>query len=235
MKTLGVLGGVSVALLVVLAGCGEDDDAGAVEAGGSCSEARESLLKPVPSVSTGVVAVLSEEDGVKTVYVDASAGGAPNAATNPRVYLDLAALARAPVTDVTAASSTAWDLALKRPIIFTNGGDGGSGEGGAVFLADVDFASVTTATAASATLAREDFFDDACTPNLDATKAVRTTFDGWYDYDVATNTLKPFPGTWIVKGGTGALFKVQILSYYAAADGGTGVAGAFYTLKVGAL
>jgi hypothetical protein len=47
--------------------------------------------------------------------------------------------------------------------------------------------------------------------------------------------LTPHAGTWIVKGATGKLYKVQILSYYATPDGGVGQAGGRYTLKVGAL
>jgi hypothetical protein len=202
--------------------------------GGECSAAREALLKPIDSVSTGEVTVLAEATGVTTLFVDATAGGSMAAATNPRLYLNLETKQRVPVTDKTASTSTAWDLALKRPILFTNSGHGGTGQGGA-FLIDKAFDAVTLADSTSKPFTPESFFDADCNAKVDATNAVKTSFDGWYDYDTATNTLAPHAGTWIVKGGTGKLFKVQVLSYYATPDGGTGQAGGRFTLKVGAL
>lgn len=205
------------------------------DSGPVCSAAAEQLLKPIDSVSTGEVTVLSEENGVKTVFVDAAAGGTAGQATNPRLYVNLESLARVDVTDKTATSSTAWDLAIKRPIFFTNDGHGGSGQGGAVRLVDKEFDAVTTADATSATFATETFFDADCNPQTDATGAVKTTFDGWYDYNTADNTLSPAAGTWLVKGGTGKIYKLAIVTYYATPDGGVGMSGGRYVLKVGAL
>jgi HmuY protein len=202
--------------------------------GETCTAAREQLLKPVDSVSTGEVTVLSNAAGVRTLFVDAAAGGTAGANTNPRLYLHLETATRVSVTDKTATSSTAWDLAIKRPILFANSGDGGPGQGGALLVAK-DFDAVTSADAAGATFVPESFFEDDCTPKTDQTGAVKTTFDGWYDYNPATNGLSPHAGTWLVKGATGKLYKVQILSYYATPDGGVGQAGGRYTLKVGAL
>jgi hypothetical protein len=139
------------------------------------------------------------------------------------------------VTDKTAETSTAWDLSIKRPVLFTNSGDGGSGKGGAVFLAGQDFDAVTAGDASGKTLVTERFFDSDCNAQVDQTGAVKTSFDGWYDYNQSNNTLTPKAGTWLVKGGSGKLYKVQILSYYATPDGGVGQAGGRYTLKVGAL
>lgn len=208
-------------------------DAGAD--GGSCSAAKEQLLKPIASVSTGDVTVLSDAAGVKTVYVDGSAGGTQPSATNPRLYLNLETVTKVSVTDKTAETSTGWDLSIKRPILFTNSGDGGSGQGGAVFLPGIDFDGVTSADANGKTFAKETFFDADCNPQLDPTNAVKTSFDGWYNYDPATNGLSPKTGTWLVKGGTGKLFKLEIRSYYATADGGVGQAGGRYTFRIGAL
>ncbi|AKV02804.1 hypothetical protein AKJ09_09467 [Labilithrix luteola] len=200
-----------------------------------CTAAAEQLLKPVDSVSTGAVTVLSDETGVKTIFVDAAAGGTAGQATNPRLYLNLDSLARVDVTDKTASTSTAWDLAIKRPILFTNGGHGGSGQGGAVRLVDKEFDAVTAADASSATFAKEIFFDADCNPQTDQTGAVKTTFDGWYDYNTADNTLTPAAGTWLVKGGAGKLYKIAIVTYYATPDGGVGMSGGRYVIKVGAL
>lgn len=215
-------------------GSGPGDGGGKKDASASCTAAAEQLLKPIDTVSTGEVTVLSESAGIKTLFVDATAGGAAGAATNPRLYLNLETTSRVAVTDKSAAASTEWDLAIKRPILFANSGDGGSGQGGAVLVAK-DFDAVTTADTSGKTFAPESFFEADCTPKVDATGAVKTSFDGWYDYDTATNVLTPHAGTWLVKGATGKFYKVQILSYYATPDGGVGQSGGRYTLKVGAL
>gem|GEM_PF-937006 len=204
------------------------------EAGATCTAAREQLLKPIDAVSTGAVDVLATNGAVRTVYVDASAGGTAAASTNPRVYLSLDTAAKANVTDETAPTSTGWDLALKRAVLFTNSGDGGSGQGGAV-LVTKSFESVTAADASGKVFAAESFFEPDCTAKVDATGAVKTSFDGWYDYDMATNGLSPRAGTWLVKGATGKLFKLRIVSYYATPEGGVGQAGGRYQLEVGAL
>ena len=209
---------------------GRSDDA----EGTSCTAAAEQLLGPIDAISTGAVTVLSEADGTKTLFVDASAGGTQGASTNPRLYLNLETASRVDETDKTAPTSTGWDLAIKRPILFTNSGDGGPGQGGALLVAK-PFDDVTAADASGVTLATESFFDADCTAKVDATGAVKTSFDGWYDYDRATNVLTPHDGTWLVRGGTGKLYKLQILSYYATPDGGAGQSGGRYTLKVGAL
>jgi hypothetical protein len=204
--------------------------------GPTCREAAEQLLLPIDSVSTGDVVILSEgSQGAKTIYVDATAGGVQMQAMNPRLYLSLETAKRVDVTDRTAATSAAWDLAIKRPILFTNGGDGGSGQGGAVFLADRDFASVTTSDVASAMFARESFFEADCTPKLDQTNAVRTTFSDWYDYDPSSNGVSPKAGTWLIRGGSGKVYKFRVISFYATPDGGVGTAGGRYTLEISAL
>lgn len=196
----------------------------------SCEAAKATLLVPIDKTSTGEVVKLADS---VTIYVDASAGGPSVAKDNPRIYVNLETLTRVDVTDKTAAASKDWDLALKRPILFTNSGDGGSGQGGAA-LVDKAFADVTKADI-PATLPAESFFDTDCNAKVDATNAVKTSFDGWYDYNLSDNTLAPHPGTWIVKGGTGKTYKVAITSYYANPDGTAGQAGGRFTMKVAPL
>ncbi len=195
----------------------------------SCTTAKEALLTPIDSVSPGVVTVLSDTAGVKTLYVDASTGGPGNAGKSPRLYVSLGTAARVDVTDKTAASSTDWDIALRRPILFTNSGDGGPGQGGAK-LVDKAFDSVTSADAPS-TFEKETFLSETCEPFVDATGAVKTSMTTWYDYEQATMHLTPHAGTWIIKGGSGSLYKVALLSYYANPDGQEGATSARYTLK----
>lgn len=195
----------------------------------NCATARAQLLGSIDAVSTGAVTAL----GSGRLYVDASGGGASSAPTSPYVYLSLATGAKVSVTDVTSQTSTAWDLALKRPLLFTNDGDGGPGSGGAV-LVDKAFADVTKADAVG--LQTEVLFDADCNPQMDPSGAAATTFATWYDYDSATHLLSPHAGTWIVRGGDGVLYKLAIETYYANADGtGGGTAGGKFTLDVGAL
>ena len=220
------------------------DDAGAVvpdggtsteAGGGSCTAARANLLEPVDAVTKGAVTILSDTNGVKTIYVDASAGGTQGGATNPRVYISLETGLRVDLTDPAAETSTAWDLAIKRPVIYTNDGDGGPGKGGAAFLTGTDFGAVTSADATAATFAIESFFDADCNPNVDATGEPLTSFSTWYDYNDQQHTLAPHPGTWLVKGATGKIYKLAILNYYATPDGGTGTAGGEFVFKIAAL
>ncbi len=95
------------------------------------------------------------------------------------------------------------------------------------------FDAVTAADATSAAIATEVWFDAMCNLKTDPTGAIATTFNGWYDYDQATNKLAPHAGTFIVRGGDGTLYKVAILNYYANPDGTTGMAGSRYVLQIG--
>jgi len=210
-------------------------EAGSDAAVVSCTAALENALKPIDKVTTGQVLVLDDSAGARLLFVDATAGGAAGASTNPRTYVDLGAGKRVDVSDKAAQTSTDWDLALERAVIFTNGGHGGAGAGGAL-LVSKPFADVTAADVAGKTFPAERFVDESCAPIVDQTNAIKTTFDGWYDYDLATSKVAPKNVTFVVKGGKGALYKVAITQYYATPDGGgPGLAGANYTLRVGAL
>ncbi len=215
-----------------------DPDAGDVvdaPAGGTkCSTARDQLLVPIDKVSTGVVTVLSDQGGVKTLYIDASAGGFQTAAKNPRIYLDLGAGTRVAVTDKSASTSTDWDLSLKRYVIFTNSGDVGVGTGGAVPIKKT-FAAVTDADVLAAAPVAESMFDADCNAKTDRTQAPLTSFSDWYDYDDATMIPSPRAGvTYAVRGASGRLFKVGIKAYDALPDGGTrnNISTGFFVLEV---
>jgi hypothetical protein len=234
--------------LCSLSGCGSDSasnspgasggtgEAGAQAAGPSsaCSAAREQLLGAIDSVSTGDVSVVTTAADVSTLYVGATAGGTAAAAMNPWVFVALDPAAKVEVTDISATSSSAWDLALKRPLLYTNSGDGGPGQGGAVLI-DKDFEDVTADDATGATFVSEKFFDADCSPIVDVTGAVATSFSNWYDYDAEAHTLSPHAGTWLVHGATGTLFKLRVNTYYGTPEGGTGMAGGGYLIDVAAL
>jgi len=200
----------------------------------NCSAARAQQLGAIDSVSTGAVQLLSNTAGVKTLYVDATAGGQNGATTHPWIFIALGDATKASVTDVTSVQSLGWDLAIKRALIYTNGGEGGPGQGASAFV-DKDFASVTSADATSAEFYSEKFFDADCNPVVDLTGAASTSFSTWYAYDEASHVLSPVSGTWLVKGATGKLFKLRFKSYYATPSGGMGSAGGAYLLEIGAL
>lgn len=200
----------------------------------SCSAARAQQLGAIDTVSTGAVQLLSNTAGVKTLYVDATAGGQNGATTHPWIFIALSDATKASVTDVTSLQSLAWDLAIKRALIYTNGGEGGPGQGASAFV-DKEFASVTSADATSAEFYSEKFFDADCNPVVDLTGAASTSFSTWYAYDEASHVLSPVSGTWLVKGATGKLFKLRFKSYYATPSGGMGSAGGAYLLEIGAL
>ncbi len=200
----------------------------------SCSAARAQLLGAIDTVSTGDVSVVSTTSGIVTLYVGATAGGTAAAVMNPWIFVSLSDSSRVAVSDLSSIESSAWDLALKPPLLYTNGGEGGPGQGAAVLIAK-DFDTVTAADAAQATFASEKFFDAECNPILDLTGAAATSFSAWYDYDSNTHALSPHPGTWLVHGATGKLFKLRIKTYYGTPEGGTGMAGGAYLLEVGAL
>ncbi len=191
---------------------GED----AATAGAQCSVARTQLLGPVAKVSQAEVKVVSENAGVKRIYVDASAGGQAGAAKNPRVYVDLTTGARVDVTDPGALTSSAWDLALKRTVIFTNSGDAGPGEGGG---ADARRAFEAVTAADGSKVSPEKFFDAECNPQTDQIGGPATTFAEWYDYDTAANGVTPRETAYVVRGASGKLFKVKIVSFTANPDG----------------
>ncbi|HET7539424.1 MAG TPA: HmuY family protein, partial [Polyangiaceae bacterium] len=222
-------------------GTGGTDTAAAAGASGtdvpfndSCSAARAQQIGAIASVSTGKVQLLSDTGGVKTLYVDATAGGQNGTTTHPWTYVALATASKVELDDPSSVHSLAWDLAFKRALIYSNGGQGGPGNGASAFL-DKDFASVTRADAADAQFYSEQFFDDDCNPYVDITGATSTSFSTWYNYDEASHMLSPVAGTWLVQGAAGKLYKLRVKSYYATPSGGTGSAGGAYLLEIGAL
>lgn len=212
---------------------GEDAGADTGTTVNSCSAQRDVVLQPIDRVSTAAVS----EASAGVLYVDGSGGGAPNASRNPRVYVSLGGKSRVDVTDKTAIESKDWDLAFKRTVIFTNGGDGGPGAGGAVAL-NKDFDAVTAADADAATIAKESFFDEECNEKKDQFDLyLNTTFSDWYDYNTSSMGVSPKAGrTYIVVGGGGQRYKVAITSWTGRPDGTTtNPATGHYLLKVAPL
>lgn len=152
------------------------------------AEAAEEALAPVDAVAEHS-AVFETTDGVTTGTLDAFAGGLPNAATNPWVYLDLQTGAVLDITDVEALSSDQWDLAFKRTEIRLNGGDSGPG---AWFAARIDDTTWESAPrpGRDAEYVNDDFVDDeTCELNTFGRGSLLTAFGQWYDYDLETRVI----------------------------------------------
>jgi hypothetical protein len=201
-----------------------------------CSGALRQSLSLVDEVSDAAVKTLSEAGDERVLYVDASVGGLDRQDTRPWVYLSLATGQAVPVTHLEAFDSTAWDLAFKRAVVRTNGGDSGPGNGGAIRIA-LAWDDVDVATLGTKTLPVEQWFDEQCAIRTDATNNLVTTFSDWSQYDEATHVLSPADAVYITAAADGTLYKVAILDYYSTATGAHGAATAsgHYKLRVAPL
>lgn len=217
------------------AGTGTGGSATGGSGGGtSCTSARNALLNPVDKLTTGTVEVLEALPSSTVILVNASAGGFNQAAANPYVYVKLSDTSRVDVTDPAAFDSSDWDIALKRDVIRSNSADSGPGQGGAARISGKTFDQVTLTDASTFEL--DEFLDDQCNAATDATGKPITAFTDWYNYDETTMYVTPKSLIWVVKAANGqSFYKLEILDYYALADGGTGTAGAFYRIRVAAL
>lgn len=200
----------------------------------NCTSLRETALGPIATVSTGKVETVSDTGGVKTLYIDAVAGGFGKEGSNPWVYLDLATGKKVDLDDKAAMTSKTWDLAFKRALVRNNSNDSGPGAGAAGFLDGKLFDAVTAADAKTAKMRIEIWFDDACNPLRDATGQLAVSFFDWYLYDSASSKLQPAKGTWVVQGADGKrLYKLEFVDYYKKPDGTT--ASGSYTIRYAAL
>lgn len=200
-----------------------------------CPTTRTQLLGTNDVVAATSVDVVSNSGGVVTLHIDATAGGLLNALKNPWVFISLSTPGKVGLTDVTSIPSTGWDLALKRTMLYANGGDGGAGKGSAVRIAK-EFAQVTAADATSAVFATERFFDDQCKALPEPTNLglVLTSFTGWDEED-QDHLIYPRYGTYLVKSASGKLYKLAIFSFYGTAAGGTNGSPAHYLIQFAAL
>jgi hypothetical protein len=203
------------------------------QSSGACDTVTSEIVGRVDAVTTGAV-VLESQAQPRILYVDAVAGGFQFATSNPYVYVNLELGARVDETDVSAVSSTSWDLAFKRFSILTNGGDSGNGEGKALAL-EAMFEQVTRDNVDLSALQVDDFVDDvSCEPLGDGTAS--GAFAIWYEYAPDTMVLTPRPLVFVVQSGDGqSLYKLQILDYYASAEGGSGLSSGRYRLQYEAL
>jgi hypothetical protein len=213
------------------AGVPEPAEPAPANLGGNCSALRREALGSVDTVSTATVALVEESGGVRTLYVDASAGGFQNAANYPYVYVNLETATGLAIDDFAADESLDWDLAFKRFTIRTNGGDSGPGEGGAAPY-DAAFQSFSLSEIDSSDLAVDDFIDDQTCDTFvgdEGVGGIWTAFSGWYAYEEGTMVLRPVPAVYVVRAADGVThYELELLDYYGTPEGGQGqVSGRF--------
>jgi len=213
----------------------DDEGSAGAAATNSCSGALRQSLSLVDAVSTATVTLLSESGSELLVYVDASVGGINGQDDFPWVYLSLATGSGVAVGDIDALDSLDWDLALKRNIIRTNGGDSGPGQGGALRVA-LAWEDVDASTLGTRPVPVEDWFDDECnlTLSADANELI-TTYSGWSQYDLQTHVLTPVDAVYLTQGADGSLYKVAILDYYSNPNGTHGNTPGRYQLRIAPL
>lgn len=170
---------------------------------------------PVALVSTGTVVNTPDEElpGVFTTVVDASAGGGAEQANNPFVYLDLdgeEGAVKVEIDDVTAFTSTDWDIALKRFVVRSNSGDSGPADQEVATAAGEEIGTGTDVPSES--FADDDWTGDGCTLVQDSTGGPRTRFSNWYQ--VEAGRFEPRAVTHFIRLGDGRYAEVDVTTYY---------------------
>jgi len=193
----------------------EDVDAGvSVDANLGCSDPSAVLpiaWRSINAVSTGQIEPLN----VGSAYVDGSAGGIQNAADNPYIYLRFGSslVEKVEITDTEARSSDQWDLAIKRMVFLSNGGD--SGQGGRS-IAPVSAATVEEVDSApsEASFWVDDWVTDDCEFISGQIGEPASAVGTWYEYDLGTSRLTPKDTVFVLQRPDSSLFKFKIETYY---------------------
>jgi hypothetical protein len=213
---------VSALLALALVGCGNGDTGGGPDAGGQFPDAAPgcadptSVLpndwRPIAAVSGGAVENAAA-GSVVTTTVDASAGGFGASGNNPYVYLDLSSgqAVKVDIDDVASYGSTDWDLAFKRFVIRSNGGDSGPGGVQVARVVASSLEEVTQPPPASI-FASDNFATPTCQYIGDQIGAPTTAFTDWYDID--DTILSPLALVYVVRLRDGSQIKLQIETYY---------------------
>lgn len=181
---------------------------------------------PVESVSTGDVTNEEDSPGVFLTEIDATAGGADGQTTNPFIYLDLLAddgAAKVEIDDVASFDSDAWDIALKRYVVRTNGGDSGPGLGIVDTIASPELTFGEDAGDGFA----DDWSSGSCELVNDDVGGPLTRFSDWYQ--VMNGRFLPRAVTHVVRLRDGSHAEIDIDTYYA--DGSNPNRGGVYRLR----
>lgn len=212
-----------------MADTGTEEDVATIGEVGSADQGRgcdpRSLATAWPwnaAVSTGTIDV-TEDGGVFSATIDASAGGMEQSRSNPFLYLDLETGTRVDITDFEALENTVWDLAFKRVLIRTNSADSGPGQVSLAKLSLTTFDDVTTAPDSADAYYFDWTFGEDCELRFDPIGnpigAINylnvenpSGSSSWYNYDggVSPNT----GDIYIVRNDAeGTTYKLEILSW----------------------
>ncbi|MGC6508836.1 MAG: HmuY family protein [Myxococcota bacterium] len=167
------------------------------------------------SVSDGNVST-TNDGGDFLTYVDATAGGYQNSASNPWVYVKFThqGAEKVEISDEDALQSANWDMSLKRFLIRLNGGSSGpSCVGSAVFF-EQSYETLTEAPQ-GVSYVLDNYYTTDCSIINDSSglpNSPQTAMSPWWEYPgcVAT-TGHPF----IIQLANGELIKLVVEAYYA--------------------
>lgn len=219
--------------VLATAACGGDSDNPSTpdampDAPSGCDPATvlPNAFRPIPMVSTGAVTVTGTTAGVTAATIDATAGGTAGSADRPYLYLDLKTGARVDIDDIAARTSSAWDIAIKRPSIRSNGGDSGTGKR---TIAVVAGTSLDTVAAPSSGYASDDFTTEDCMLDAIGLGEPRSAFGEWYDYNIDTHVVTPKGEVYVVEREDGSRSAFRIVTYYG--DTAMPMRGAFYQVE----
>ncbi len=227
---------LSAALLAtLLSGCGSDDNNTDPPTPGTDpapSAAPDLSPAPTPDPSPDP----APDNSMRTIEIDASAGGFRAPADDPKkkyTYFDLDTGAIIELTDAEAESNMDWDVAFKRTKPKINGGASGPGSAkGALADAQDEFydtdGSPNASTFFSATPEFELASFEAVTTaeGLDFSadrKSPEIVNDGgeksWFSYDHVTHSLSANPNAWnLVRGADGSSYAKMHVTEIVQAD-----------------
>ncbi|MEJ7596967.1 MAG: HmuY family protein [Kofleriaceae bacterium] len=212
----------TIVLVLFAAACGSDNDPpelapdGAVPpidtpAGCDPATVLPATYRPIPTISAGLITV-TNDTGVMSGTIDATAGGTMNAPDRPYIYLDLRTGTKVEASDLDALGATSWDIALKRSSLRVNGGDSGPGNRKLAIVQAATLAEVTSAPMTG--YASDEFATADCMLDMLPGGEPRTAFGEWYEYEPQAHTLTPKPEVYVLERTNGSRTAFRIVTYY---------------------
>ena len=202
-------------VLLLVAACSDDPEE-VPDDGCDPTAVLPASYSPKSTVSAGAVSVTTT-DGITSGTIDATAGGFTMFADNPYIYIDLKAGTKVEINDIDARTSSAWDIAIKRPSVRMNGGDSGTGKRELVIVPAATLADVTAAPASG--YVADDFTAEDCSLEAIGAGEPNSAFGQWYDYAGETMRLSPKPEVYVIKRSDGSSTAFRITAYYTVAGG----------------